>query len=121
MIPSLVPSMIDVSCAPKQTGQARAFELLPITMTAAISRTRMTTRRIDFVFFIAASLSCAETTSRTRPGRATPQKTLFPRRAFRSRRPDRIRTGTRDRTAPERRGQEDQQGVKPPEVHYANQ
>ena len=58
----VAPSIIEVSSAPKQTGQAKALELLPSTIAAAIVKARLVIRQIDV--FIAASLSCGGTMNR---------------------------------------------------------
>ena len=70
-------SIIEVSSAPKQTGQAKTLELPAITMATAIVSTRVTPRRVDGPF-IAAPLSCGGTMSRRRPGRTTPRTTQWP-------------------------------------------
>jgi hypothetical protein len=40
-IPSFVPSIVDVSSAPKHTGHAKTLELAPITIAAAVATMRL--------------------------------------------------------------------------------
>ncbi len=92
--PSLVPSIIDVSSAPKHAGQARTREPpASITNTAVAATVAHRACRRVAKRVIAASSSCAGTTSRRRPGRPTRRTPRRPRSGVRPRRP--VRPGSR--------------------------